>query len=146
MNRTRANAQALSEKYAGTVVSFFDMKEILGEVDACICSVSAPHYILEKEIVSRVMPSRAGRPLVFIDISMPRNIDPRVAEIEGVSLYQMDDLKEVVDSNMKAREKAATEVREIIRHKTSEFFEKIKKADYLSADDEHEDKGSLTPI
>ncbi len=146
MNRTRANAQVLSDKYGGTVVSFFDMKEILAEVDVCICSVSAPHYILEKEIVARVMPSRAGKPLLFIDISMPRNIDPRVAEVEGVSLYQIDDLKEVVDSNMKVRQEAVQEVRDIIRQKISEFLEKADQGSSLSANDEHPDWESLTSL
>lgn len=127
MNRTQDHARDLSKKYGGEVVAFCDLKEILSQVDVCICSAGAPHYLLEKNIVERVMGLRKNKQLVFIDISMPRNIDPLVGEVKNALLYQIDDLKEVVDSNMKLRERAIDEVRLIIEKKLAQYREKIKK-------------------
>ena len=73
------------------------------------------------------MTSRGGRPLVFIDLSMPRNIDPYVASIENVRLYQIDDLKEVVDSSMKLRSEAILAVNRIIEDKLREYQLKVQK-------------------
>lgn len=127
MNRTQAHAEALAAKYDVEVVSFYDLKEVLAQADLCFCSVGAPHHILEKEMVQKVMSARQGRPLVFIDISMPRNIDPGIVHLEHVRLFQIDDLQEVVDSTMEERRKAAVQVEEMIRAKVEEFFEKIQK-------------------
>lgn len=136
MNRTQDHAKILSKKYGGEVVAFCDLKEVLSQVDLCICSAGAPHYLLEKDIVERVMNFRDNKKIVFIDISMPRNIDPLVGEVENVLLYQIDDLKEVVDSNMKRREQATVKVRVIIEEKLAQYYEKIKKlpqTDHVSA-------------
>ncbi len=127
MNRTQNNAKSLVEKYGGEAVSFCDIKEVLSQVDICICSAGAPHHILEKDTVARIMTLRNNRKLVFIDISMPRNIDPCVSEVDNVHLYSIDALKEVVGSNVKLREKAIDEVQEIIEDKFSEYHRKIQK-------------------
>ena len=127
MNRTQAHAKNLSKKYGGEVIAFCDMKEVLSQVDICICSADAPHYLLEKDIVERVMRLRENKQIVFIDISMPRNIDPLVGEVSNVYLYQIDDLKEVVDSNMKLREEAINDVGLIIDKKLVQYYEKIGK-------------------
>lgn len=124
MNRTHANAQELADKYGAEAVGFCDIKEILSQVDICICSSGAPHYVLEKETLQRVMPLRNEKPLILIDISMPRNIDPAVSEISNVRLYEIDDLKEVVDANMKIREKAVDQVEKIIADKLIEYYTK----------------------
>ncbi|MDO8580453.1 MAG: glutamyl-tRNA reductase [Candidatus Omnitrophota bacterium] len=125
MNRTEANACALAEKYGGEAVSFYDLKDILQRIDLCICSTSAPHYILEKSIVAKIMPQRESNPLILIDISMPRNIDPQVATVPGVLLFYVDDLQAVVDSTMKIRHHAIPSVEKIIAQKLSEYQSKI---------------------
>ncbi|OGW95660.1 MAG: glutamyl-tRNA reductase [Omnitrophica WOR_2 bacterium GWA2_45_18] len=127
MNRTIANAEHLAVQYGGTAVGFCDIKEILTQVDVCICSVGAPHYILDKSTVENIMRSRGDRPLVIIDISVPRNVDPLVREIEHVLSFQIDDLEKVVDANMKQREKAIGEVEDIIAAKLNEYQKKIQK-------------------
>ena len=127
MNRTQDHARDLSKKYGGEVVAFCDLKEVLSRVDICICLAGAPHYLLEKDIVERVMNLRKNKQLVFIDISMPRNIDPLVGKVKNTFLYQIDDLKEVVDSNMKLRKQAVSEVQIIIEKKLAQYHEKIKK-------------------
>ncbi len=127
MNRTQDNARSLATKYGGAVVAFCDMKEILSQVDVCICSAGAPHYLLEKNVIERIMLLRENKQLLFIDISMPRNIDPRVGEVEHVLLYQIDDLKEVVNTNMQVRQNAIKDVNSIIDSKIAEYEEKLRK-------------------
>ena len=127
MNRTGEKAADLAARYNGVPASFWNIKEILSEVDICFCAVGAPHYILDKEKIANIMEIRARRKLVLIDISMPRNIDPEVRTISGVHLSSIDDLAETVDNSMKKRESAQQEVEYIIRQKILEFNEKVSK-------------------
>jgi len=127
MNRTGEKAEHLASRYNGIPASFWNIKEILSEVDICFCAVGAPHYILDKEKITNIMEIRQGRKLVLIDISMPRNIDPEIKTLPGVHLSSIDDLHEVVDSSMKKRESAIQEVEAIIRQKILEFDDKISK-------------------
>jgi glutamyl-tRNA reductase len=126
MNRTGEKAENLATRYNGIVSCFWNIKEILSEVDVCFCAVGAPHYILDKEKIAGIMKIRHGRKLVLIDISMPRNIDPEVKTLgKEVHLSSIDDLHEVVDNSMKTRESALEEVEGIIHQKISEFNDKI---------------------
>ena len=125
MNRTECAAEVLAKEFKGIAVSFCDIKEILSEVDLCICCASAPHYILERGAVEKIMALRGGRKLVFIDISMPRNIDPDVVQVENVLLFEIDDLDKVVEAGMIKRQAAVTEVEKIIEEKSQDFYEKI---------------------
>ena len=127
MNRTGEKAENLAVRYNSIAASFWNIKEILSEVDICFCAVGAPHYILDKEKIVNIMEIRQGRELVLIDISMPRNIDPEVKNVPGVHLSAIDDLHAVVDNSMKKRESALEEVENIIRQKITEFNEKIAK-------------------
>ncbi len=135
MNRTGEKAEALAQKFSGVPVSFMDIKDTLIDVDICICSVGAPHYILDKDMVESIMAKRDFRKLLFIDISMPRNIDPQTATVRGVSLFTIDDLDKVVGENMKRRQAAASQVEEIIRQKVAEFGEKWEKVQNRSDSD-----------
>jgi len=127
MNRTGEKAQDLAARYNSVPASFWNIKEILSEVDVCFCAVGAPHYLLDKEKIANIMQTRHDRKLVLIDISMPRNIDPEVKTLPGVHLSAIDDLHEVVDNSMKKRESALQEVEAIIRQKVLEFNEKVSK-------------------
>jgi glutamyl-tRNA reductase len=127
MNRTGEKAEVLAEKFSGIPVSFMDIKDTLVEVDVCICSVGAPHYILDKSMVEAIMSKRDGRQLIFIDISMPRNIDPQTATVPGASLFSIDDLDKVVGENMRKRQSAISHVEKIISVKLKEFQEKWQK-------------------
>ena len=127
MNRTGEKAEALAQQYNGIAASFWDIKDILTEVDLCICSVGAPHYILDKEKIGQTMALRQNRPLALIDISMPRNIDPQAGTLPGVHLRSIDDLDQVVNANMEKRRHAAVEVEGIIHQKIAEFNDKLLK-------------------
>jgi glutamyl-tRNA reductase len=135
MNRTGEKAEALAQKFSGIPVSFMDTKEVLTQVDICICSAGAPHYILDKNMLAPIMANRQGRKLLLIDISMPRNIDPQTATIEGVALFTIDDLDKVVGENMRRRQAAVNQVEAIISQKIEEFHQKLGKLQSLSDSD-----------
>ncbi|MFT5387723.1 MAG: glutamyl-tRNA reductase, partial [Candidatus Omnitrophota bacterium] len=96
MNRTPENARKLADRFDGEYVAFCDIKEVLAKTDLCICSSSAPHYIIDHTVVEKALALRDDKPLLFIDISMPRNLDPKIATLDNVTLYHIDDLKIVV--------------------------------------------------
>jgi glutamyl-tRNA reductase len=98
------------------------MPDILPQVDVCISSSSCPHYLIEKDLVEQTMSPRNGQKLVCIDISMPRNIDPAVAEVKDVCLVTVDDLDRVVQDNIQKRLTAAEQVEKIILNKVQEFY------------------------
>ena len=127
MNRTGQKAECLAAQYKAVAASFWNIQEILSEVDVCFCAAGAPHYILDYEKIADIMDRRERRPLILMDISMPRNIDPKVKNLPGVILSSIDDLGEVVDSSMKKREMALPQVESIIRRKILEFDNKILK-------------------
>jgi glutamyl-tRNA reductase len=127
MNRSLEKAKELSVKFSGIPVSFWDIKEVLPKVDVCICSVGAPHYLLEKETLEKTLPARNNRALLCVDISIPRNIEPSVASLKNVTLITIDDLGDVVAENMGKRYKALSQVEEIIAQKIAQFDRKMAK-------------------
>lgn len=128
MNRTCDKAQSVADTIDGEFVPFWEMKDILQKVDVCICSAGAPHYLIERDLVKEVMRARCGRPLLLIDISMPRNIDPEVKTVPGVELFTIDELDQVVEDNVRRRQNAVGIVERIIDQKVSEFYDKLTRA------------------
>lgn len=127
MNRTRERGVAVAEKYGAKAMSFLQLQEALKQVDVVICAVGAPHYVLDCEILSEVISARAGRPLLLVDISMPRNVDPEVASFPGVSLFSIDDLDSAVVESMEKRQAALPDVCQLIDRKMTEFYHKLKR-------------------
>ncbi|MDE2221478.1 MAG: glutamyl-tRNA reductase [Candidatus Omnitrophica bacterium] len=127
MNRTIEKAQELARESGGIAVGIWDIKEILQQVDACICSASCTHHLIEKDLVEAAMAARPSRPLVCIDISMPRNIAPEVAEVGNVRLATVDDLDRIVESNMQKRMSAVALVEGLIDRKIDEFYKTMEK-------------------
>ena len=133
MNRTMETALELAKEIGGTAVSFWEMPDILPLVDVCICSSSCPHYLIDQALVERIMPQRVGQKLIFIDISMPRNIDPAVARVKGACLLTVDDLDRVVQDNMQKRMSAARQVEKIVLNKVDEYYRAINKIRLMEA-------------
>jgi glutamyl-tRNA reductase len=127
MNRSQDNAEGLAEKFGGISVSFWDMKEILRRVDVCICSSGAPHYLVEEDVMHKIMADRPGKPLVCVDISIPRNIEPAVGQVAGVSLITVDDLGDIVAETVQRRNGALNQVDGIVHQKVEEFYSRIAK-------------------
>ncbi|MBF0330823.1 MAG: glutamyl-tRNA reductase [Candidatus Omnitrophica bacterium] len=128
MNRTEDKAVELAGQCDGVAVHFWQIREILEEADVCICSAGAPHYLVDGDLMVRVMAQRPERRLLMVDIAVPRNIDPLAAKVPGVSLMTVDDLAETVEGNMNRRVAAAELAAEIVRAKTQEFYKKLDRA------------------
>ena len=103
-NRHADRARALAARFGGSVGSLDQLPERLEVADIVVSSTSSPHPIVGADELGMVMTARAGRPLVLIDIAVPRDIEHACSEIPGVTLYDMDDLQSVVARNMQVRE------------------------------------------
>jgi glutamyl-tRNA reductase len=120
-------AQVLAGQSGSVAVPFWQMPEILAQADVCISSSACPHYLIDRDIVERSMRQRPLQKLVCIDISMPRNIDPKVAEVKNVCLAGIDDLDRALRGNMQKRLSAARQVEKIIFLKAQEYTQAMNK-------------------
>jgi glutamyl-tRNA reductase len=111
-NRSFDRAQELATEMGGSAVRFDDWQGVLARVDIVIASTGAPHAIIRREEVELVRRARKFRPLFFIDIAVPRDIDPAVGEIEEVYLYDIDTLEQLATA---AREKRLKQIEECER-------------------------------
>lgn len=120
-NRTYERACQLADCFGGRAVRYDELFECLGGVDIVIASTSAPHAVICRDDMARVMRSRRGRPLVLIDIAVPRDVEPSVGELEGVYLYNIDDLSSVVAQDAAARHKEVVKVERIVAEEAEAF-------------------------
>jgi glutamyl-tRNA reductase len=104
-NRTYDRAVALAEDYGGEAIRFELLADALPRADIVISSSGAPHYVIHPDQVRDAMRRRKSSPMFFIDISVPRNVDPRVNDLENVYLFNIDDLQQAVNRNLEEREK-----------------------------------------
>ena len=121
-NRTFDRACDLAKEFKGRPVKFEDFILEMIRTDIMICSTGAPHYILTKNQMQKVMKERKQRQVFIIDISVPRNIDPEINDLENVYLYNVDDLQGVVNSNMFERQKEAEKAEKIIAEELETFL------------------------
>jgi glutamyl-tRNA reductase len=120
-NRTYERCCELAQDFCGKAVRFDDFVKELVHTDILICSTGAPSYVLLKDQMQQVMKERKHRPVFLIDISVPRNIDPAINKIDNVYLYNVDDLQEVVDTNILGRKKEAAKAAEIVDEEVDKF-------------------------
>lgn len=113
-NRSLERAVELAHTFGGVPVAFDDFMAQMVESDIVLCSAGAPHYLIGVEEVARVITARQNRPIFFIDISVPRNIDPAVNGLDNVFLYDIDDLKFSVETNLRMREQEVLKAEEIV--------------------------------
>lgn len=120
-NRTLSRAVSLAQCFNGRAVSMDELVAQLESVDIIISSTGATDIILHKEDVKSVMRSRMNKPLFFIDIAVPRDLDPKLNEIENVYLYDIDDLSNVVEMNRAERDKEAVKATRIVDEESLKF-------------------------
>jgi len=121
-NRTIARAEELASEFHGKVVPFENFTNELLHTDIVICSTGAPHYILLKEQVHKTMKERKQKPMFIIDISVPRNIDPQINDLDNVYLYDVDSLQGIVDTNVQERAKEAEKAEQIVDEEIGSFL------------------------
>lgn len=120
-NRTLERALGLARRFRGTAIGLDEVQEQLQEVDVIISSTGAPGLILHKEDVRQAMRSRRNRPLFFIDIAVPRDLDPDINELDNVYLYDIDDLQGVVSLNLAERDREAVRAGRIVAEEVLKF-------------------------
>ena len=120
-NRHADRALSLAQRFGGSVVGLDKLPEQLVQADIVLSSTSSPHAIVGREELELVMTERAGRPLLLIDIAVPRDIEPTCDEIDGVTLYDIDDLQAVVARNLSSREGEAPRALEIVEEEIRRF-------------------------
>ena len=124
-NRTWARAQELARALAGTAVPFDELSTALAAVDIVITSTGAPEPVIRRELVQHVMHGRRGRPLFFIDIAVPRDVEGAVGSLDGVYCYDIDDLQQVVDANIRERVREAHRAEALIEREVAKFLAKL---------------------
>jgi len=121
MNRTFHSAEELAAEFGGIAMTWNDLDMALEVADAVICCTCAPHIVLVKDNIAAVQQTRQHRSLVLMDIAVPRDVDPAVSNIDGVKLFDIDDLQSVVDSNIELRRGAIPAVKRIIDEEVIRF-------------------------
>jgi glutamyl-tRNA reductase len=120
-NRHYDRAIGLAKRFEGRAVRFDDLPAELERADIVVSSTGSPHHVVERDGLAAVMSARGGRPLLLIDIAVPRDIDPRVAELPGVVLRDVDDLQRVVDRTLSGRQAETRRAEALIDHELERF-------------------------
>jgi glutamyl-tRNA reductase len=128
-NRTHERAVEMAALFQGTPVEYTRFVSMLPEVDIVITSSGAPHYILHKDEMQRVIAARRNKPMFLIDIAVPRNIEPTVNDVDNVYLYDIDDLQEVVNSNLRERMKEADHAERMVTEEVDRMMARMKVAE-----------------
>ena len=130
-NRHADRALSLAERFGGTVVGLDKLPDQLLAADIVLSSTASPHPIVEREELELVMAQRAHRPLLLIDIAVPRDVDPACAELEGITLYDIDDLQAVIARNLSSRAEEAPRAHEIVEEEIRRFARWLGQLDAL---------------
>ncbi len=120
-NRQYGRAIGVAEMIGGKAVRFEHLPEELVDTDIVLSSTGSPHTLIHPDEMNAVMTERQGRPLLMIDIAVPRDIDPAVGEIPGVTLFDMDDLQRAVDQNMNVRRSEAAKAETVVAQEVEKF-------------------------
>jgi glutamyl-tRNA reductase len=120
-NRHADRALSLAQRFGGTVVGLDGLPEQLLAADIVLCSTASPHPIVGRDELELVMRERTGRPLVLIDIAVPRDVESACADLDGVSLYDIDDLQALVARNLSTREGETPRAEQIVEEEIHRF-------------------------
>ena len=131
-NRTVERAHGLAAQFDGFSIALTEIAAHLAEADIVISSTASPLPILGKGTVESALKKRRHRPVFMVDIAVPRDIEPEVAELEDVYLYTVDDLEEVIQENLRSRLEAAEQAKEIIEAHAEEFMGWLRSLDALT--------------
>ncbi|MEK6716606.1 MAG: glutamyl-tRNA reductase [candidate division NC10 bacterium] len=130
-NRSYDRAVALARQFYGRAVTFESFRQEMVGADIVISATSAPHVILKKEDMQAIIQQRRHRPIFLIDIAHPRDIDPGCNEVDNVYLYNIDNLKSVVESNLKERKREAERAEVIIDREVGVYLTWLRSLDVV---------------
>jgi len=130
-NRTFRRAVEVADQFHGETISFEEIGDQLLYIDIVITSTASPEPIISSDQVKKAMKGRKNRPLFFIDIAVPRNVESRVNEIENAFVYNMDDLKGIIESNLSKRKNEAVKAERMVDEEVIKFSEWLKTLDVV---------------
>ena len=123
-NRTQERARMMAEEFAGRVIPFESLYEAASDADIVISSTGAPHPIFRPEHGQAFMHRRRNKPMFFIDIAVPRDVDPAMGKLEGIFVYDIDDLQQVAAAHMAERSRVASDAETLIAGEVERFHER----------------------
>lgn len=129
MNRTLSRAQALAQRWAAEATTFEHLLDGLAWADIVIASTGAPHTLIHRRHVIEILPARQGRPLVLLDIALPRDVDADVGTLTGVALYDLDSLQHHLEDALSARRAAIPQVEAILAEEHAAFMAYLRTLD-----------------
>jgi len=121
INRTYARAESMARTYSGGALNWYHLPEALTDADVVVTATGAPHVVIHEGDVEVILPEREGRPLYFVDIAVPRDIEESIGNLPGVYLFDIDQLQTVVDANLSQRQAAVPNVEAIVTQETARF-------------------------
>jgi glutamyl-tRNA reductase len=121
ISRTAEHAEELASDCDATALGWHDLPRAIGAADAIICSTGAPHAVVSRELMARVIADDGERRHVFVDIAVPRDVEPAVRELPGVELYDLDTLQVRLDGNLEARRQEVPAVEQIVDQEVAHF-------------------------
>jgi len=125
-NRTHERAQQLAQKFNGQAIRYEELYETADRADIVITSTGAPHAIFRREHGERFLARRKNRPMFFIDIAVPRDVDPEINKLDGIFVYDIDDLQSAVASHVADRRAEAERAEAIIADEVERFQYRLK--------------------
>jgi len=131
-NRTVERANLLAAEFNATAIALSEMPDYLAQADIVISSTASQLPILGKGAVERAIKQRKHKPMFMVDIAVPRDIEPEVGKMPDIYLYSVDDLKEIIDENMKSRQEAAKQAEEIINVEVQHFMNWLQSLEAVS--------------
>jgi len=120
-NRRYDRAIGLAQRFGGRAIRFEELPEQMANADIVVASTSSPHHVIEREELAEVMAARGGRQLLLIDLAVPRDVQPDCRDLDGVGLFDMDDLQTLVERNASGREAEGRRAESILRTELGRF-------------------------
>jgi glutamyl-tRNA reductase len=120
-NRSQPRGEALAAECGGEMWPWGDLGAVVAAADVVICSTAAPHAVITVDLVAAARKARRHRPLFFVDLAVPRDVDPRVNDLDDVYVYDVDDLDKVIDENRKARAEEALKAEALVAAEAQSF-------------------------
>jgi glutamyl-tRNA reductase len=121
INRTEARAAELAARFLGQARPFEELQEALVDADILISSTGARDFVVSKDMMAQTLKKRKGSPLFMVDIAVPRDLDPALAELDDVYLYDIDDLQNIVEANLEERKREAEKIELMVEMEIDEF-------------------------
>jgi glutamyl-tRNA reductase len=131
VNRTHARAQQLADRWQATALTFENLPDALLDADIVITSTGAPHILIKPPLAETVIRQRPDRPLVFIDIAVPRDVDPDVNQLPNVRCYDIDDLETRLNGSLAERQQEIPQVEAIIAAEADAFMDWLKSLEIM---------------